>query len=183
MFPGIYQITNIINNQFYIGSSTDVKRRQKDHIRTLNSNKSHSKLLQKAWNAFKQENFRYKVLLLCSIEELFIVEQYFVDILNPQYNISKIDVRVPRGLPYKNPDNYRLFALKRLKSNINFGWKSRSIVRLDDNSIVLEEYNSLKDYATKHKCAIGNVGKALKKGNRCKGFYIKYKDSLNIDAL
>lgn len=27
-----------------------------------------------------------------------------------------------------------------------------------------------------HNCSIGNVGKALKENNKCKGFYIQYKD-------
>ena len=39
----------------------------------------------------------------------------------------------------------------------------------------LKEYSSLKSYAEEHNCAIGSVGKALKKGTKCKGFYLKYK--------
>ena len=34
----------------------------------------------------------------------------------------------------------------------------------------------MKTYAEEHNCAIGSVGKALKKGTKCKGFYLKYKD-------
>ena len=38
-----------------------------------------------------------------------------------------------------------------------------------------KKYPSLKSYAEEHNCAIGSVGKALKKGTKCKGFYLKYK--------
>ena len=67
-------------------------------------------------------------------------------------------------------------AEDRLKENNSFGWKSKIIIKLDDEGNELEEYPSLKSYAEEHNCAIGSVGKALKKGTRCKGFYLKYKD-------
>ena len=47
---------------------------------------------------------------------------------------------------------------------------------MNDKGDELKEYSSLKSYAEEHNCAIGSVGKALKRGTRCKGFYLKYKD-------
>jgi hypothetical protein len=176
---GIYKITNIKNKKFYIGSTNDLKRREKDHFRLLKSGESHCKILQNAFNKHGIENFTYEIVAYCPIDFLFKLEQWFVDNFDPEYNICKLDVSVPIGLehkPYNDKEQYKVLALKRLKENINFGWKSRIILKIDGNGNIIKEYSSLKEYAKEHNCSIANVGKALKKGNRCKGFFVKYKE-------
>lgn len=173
---GIYKITNQINGKIYIGSSKDLSRRKKDHFRLLKKGNSHSIILQRAVNKYNIDNFKFEIIVECSEELLFTIEQKLVDELKPEYNSAIQDVSVPIGLPYKDKTLYRKYAKDRLKKNNNFGWKSRTIIKLDDEGNELQEYTSLKSYAEEHNCAIGSVGKALKKGNRCKGFYLKYKD-------
>lgn len=176
MKSGIYQIINTKNKKSYIGSSNNLIRRKKDHFRTLKKNKNHSILLQRAWNKYGEDAFEFKILILCKIEDLFEIEQYFVDKYKPEYNVCIENVSVPTGLPYKDKTLYKQYAQEKLNSNINFGWKSRAILKLDDNESVLKEYPSLKSYALEHSCAIGSVGKALKNGTKCKGFYLRYKE-------
>lgn len=171
---GIYKIKNLINEDCYIGSSKDLKKREKAHFCLLRKNQSHSPILQRAVNKYGIENFQFEVLELCEIDSLFNLEQTYVDKLNPKYNSCKINVSVPTGLPYKDPSKYKTYAEERLKTCENFGWKSRKIGKLNDSGEVIKEYDSLKQYAEEHQCSIGNVGKALKKGNRCKGYYIIY---------
>lgn len=179
MKGGIYKIINLVNNDFYIGSTKDLSRRKKEHWRLLKKGNNHSIVLQNAWNKYGEENFKFEVLAICPKEYLFKLEQWFVDNLNPKYNICREDVSVPIGLrhySYQEKNKYKKIALERLKNNKQFGWPSRIILKINDSGEILKEYNSLKEYAIEHNCAIGNVGKALKKGNRCKGFYVKYKD-------
>ena len=172
---GIYKITNKINGKFYIGSSKDLVRRKKDHFRLLKKGVNHSILLQRAVNKYGLDNFVFEVLVECSEELLFTIEQKLVDELKPEYNIAIENVAVPTGLPYKDKTLYKKYAEERLKNDVNFGWKSRAIIKLDSKGNELKEYSSLKSYAEEHNCAIGSVGKALKKGTKCKGFYLKYK--------
>lgn len=176
MKSGIYQILNTTTGDFYIGSTKDLIKRQKQHFSSLRKNTNHSKILQRAWNKYGEINFMFKILATCPEQYLFKLEQWFVDNLKPKYNICLKDVSVPNGIGYKDKSLYSKYTRERLKSNPNFGWKSRIIEKLDDCSNVIKEYNSLKEYAIEHNCAIGNVGKALKKGNKCKGFKIRYKE-------
>lgn len=176
MKTGIYKITNKINGKFYIGSSKDLTRRKKDHFRLLKKGISHSIILQRAVNKYGLENFVFEILVQCSEGLLFTIEQELVDKLKPEYNIAVENVAVPIGLSYKDTSLYKKYAEERLKNNNNFGWKSKAIIKLDDEGNELKEYPSLKSYAEEHNCAIGSVGKALKQGTRCKGFYLKYKD-------
>lgn len=175
MKSGIYKITNKINGKFYIGSSKDLVRRRKDHFRLLKKGINHSVLLQRAVNKYGLDNFVFEILVECSEELLFIIEQKLVDELKPEYNIAVENVAVPTGLPYKDKTLYKKHAEERLKSNNNFGWKSKPIIKIDIEGNELKEYPSLKSYAEEHNCAIGSVGKALRKGTKCKGFYLKYK--------
>ena len=101
-----------------------------------------------------------------------LIEQYFN---SNQYDCEKkvIVDYVLNGTTIKI--QYKKYAEERLKDDGNFGWKSRAIIKLDSEGNELKEYSSLKSYAEEHNCAIGSVGKALKKGTKCKGFYLKYK--------
>ncbi len=176
MKSGIYKITNTVNSKFYIGSTKDLNRRKKDHFRLLKKGINHSIILQNAVNKYGIDNFKFEILIECSEDLLFIIEQQLVNELKPEYNIAIENVAVPTGLPYKDRTLYKKYAKDRLISNNNFGWKSRVILKLDTSGNIIKEYPSLKSYAEEHNCAIGSVGKALKNGTRCKGFYLKYKE-------
>lgn len=88
---GVYKITNNINNKVYIGQSINIKNRWKDHINALNREDSSCTLLQRAWKKYKQENFSFEILELCSESELDDVEiKYieFYDAIRNGYNIE-----------------------------------------------------------------------------------------------
>lgn len=88
---GIYKITNIVNGKVYIGQSINIKARWKDHINTLNRKVSHSILLQRAWDKYKEDSFTFEILELCSEDELDEVEMKYIelyDACNNGYNIE-----------------------------------------------------------------------------------------------
>lgn len=88
---GIYKITNNVNGKVYIGQSVNIKARWKDHIHALNRGSSRCALLQRAWNKYKQENFSFEILELCSEDMLDAVEMKYIDFYdshNNGYNIE-----------------------------------------------------------------------------------------------
>jgi len=180
MNTGIYKITNIFNNKFYIGSTSNLIRRKKEHFRLLKQNKNHCKILQRAYNKYGETYFVFDIIAYCPREYLFKLEQWFVDNLKPQYNSCIIDVSVPIGLSgkgYLYTEEHKKLkqqeAIKRLKDNKNFGWKTRMIESFNEDGTI-KVYESLKKFAEEHKCSIGNVGKSLKTGNKCKNFNLRY---------
>jgi len=76
---GIYQITNIITNKKYIGSSKHLLKRKKDHFSLLRRNIHHSSYFQYAYNKYGKDNFIFEILFLCSIEHLIFYEQLFLN--------------------------------------------------------------------------------------------------------
>ena len=80
MISGIYFITNKLNNHTYVGSSKNVNERLVCHRRKLKINKHVNPHLQYAWNKYGEDNFRFEVAEEVPVEELLIVEQYYLDL-------------------------------------------------------------------------------------------------------
>lgn len=89
MTTGIYKITNKLTNYFYIGSSKNIEKRWKDHISKLRNNNHVNIILQRSFNKYSKDNFHIEIIEKCNINELLMKEQYYLDELNPYYNISK----------------------------------------------------------------------------------------------
>lgn len=90
---GIYSITNTINQKKYIGSSKHIYSRWREHKRLLKKNKHHSGHLQKSWNKYGEDSFKFDVVCECDCSELLLKEQYYIDYYKSYqeefgYNIS-----------------------------------------------------------------------------------------------
>lgn len=84
---GIYKIRNIKTNDYYIGSSINIKRRWYRHLSLLRKNNHHSIILQNAYNKYGEESFEFIILEKCNKKELLEKEQYYLDNDLPKYNI------------------------------------------------------------------------------------------------
>jgi group I intron endonuclease len=88
---GVYRISNILDCQEYIGSTTQgFRRRWNQHLRELRAGKHHSWLLQKAWNAYGELFFTFDILEECLPVKCIAREQWWINNLNPEYNICPI---------------------------------------------------------------------------------------------
>lgn len=85
---GIYCIINLVNNKQYIGSSKLLRKRLLQHKRDLRRNNHCNKKLQYSWNKYGEDSFYCIVLEYCN--NLIEAEQFYIDNLKPELNISKI---------------------------------------------------------------------------------------------
>lgn len=96
MKSGIYLIKNIINNKVYIGSASNINKRWSRHKKDLVKGKHHSCLLQRAWDKYGEQNFKFEVIEeVSNPEHLLSYEQVYLDYYksyhnNKGYNIHKI---------------------------------------------------------------------------------------------
>ena len=58
----IYKIINLVNDKFYVGSTTNKKVRFRDHRKQLRGNRHHCKHLQAAWNKYGEAKFIFEVV-------------------------------------------------------------------------------------------------------------------------
>lgn len=91
---GIYKITNIVNNKYYIGSSKDIEGRFKNHKSHLKRNKHRNGKLQSSYNKHGLDSFIFEILEILddsvTKEDLLRVEQTYLDkLLKKQvYNLN-----------------------------------------------------------------------------------------------
>jgi len=86
---GIYQIENQTNGKRYIGSSVNVQRRQANHLSALRHRRHKNPHLQAAFKKYGEEAFAFTILeQVEDSAQLIPREQYYLDTLNPEYNIA-----------------------------------------------------------------------------------------------
>jgi group I intron endonuclease len=87
---GIYMLANKLTNLIYIGQSKDISKR---FIRYFNASYIKSKKsfkISRALIKYGYSNFSVRILEYCDKSDLTIREQFYLDNLNPEYNILKI---------------------------------------------------------------------------------------------
>ena len=85
---GVYRLYFKGTDNFYIGSTTEsFKQRYRRHIHDLKLNKHCNSILQ---NAYKKYGIPLiEILDICNKELCLEKEQFYIDTLNPKYNIAK----------------------------------------------------------------------------------------------
>jgi hypothetical protein len=175
---GVYKIYHVAKaDVFYIGSASgnrNVKACQKgfyrrflEHLYYLEHNKHDSKYLQNVVNKYGIEGLRFEIIeVVNSIDRAYILEreQYYLDLLNPGYNSSKI-ARCPTVVyteERKEAARQRRKGLPFVESAYE---KVRKTVRqYTKDNIFIKEYSSIQtasdetniNRATISKCASGS---------------------------
>ena len=92
MKTGIYKITCVENNRFYIGSAKNLEKRWLRHLNDLIKNKHINIHIQRAYNKYGEKYFIFEIVELCNYEDLLIREQFYLDELKAYevgFNIGK----------------------------------------------------------------------------------------------
>jgi group I intron endonuclease len=116
VLSGIYKIQSRIHlDRFYIGSAQNIKVRWLLHISELRRNKHKNNKLQNHFNKYGESDLIFSLIVGCSKENLIAYEQFYIDVLNPYFNILKNAYSV---LGYKHSEETKEYLRK-----INLGHK------------------------------------------------------------
>lgn len=202
MNKGIYKIINLVNNKIYIGSSNNIKKRFSHHKHSLINNKHYNKYLQNSFNKYTINNFKFEILEECSKENLLIREQYYLDLLKPEYNLLKVagsnlgtkfTQEHKNKIGNSNKNKVRSEELKERWSNIKKDMKynhiyknlykkalpyiQRKIVQLDLDENIIKYWNSISECCRSLNLDNSSITKVCKgKLNYHKGYKFKYID-------
>lgn len=99
----IYKIINLVNDKFYVGSTTNRRERFRTHRNRLRNNKHHATHLQAAWNKYGEIKFAFLVVeeipigeSLRAAEDRWLAEHVGKDYC---YNKSRYSDSPMRGVP------------------------------------------------------------------------------------
>jgi len=84
---GVYRVNNLITRESYIGSSALLVQRMNQHF-NANFKGASNKNLQDSMREFGIEWFSFEILERCKPEMLLEREQFWIDLMNPEFNSS-----------------------------------------------------------------------------------------------
>ncbi len=146
MIISIYKITNIINNKVYIGSTKSFESRKYFHFYQLKLNKHHSPHLQKSYNKYGKDNFKFDLIEECNDLLRKEREIYFIN-LNNSFNRNF-------GYNVYEPNLHKFLCSEETKNNI------RNSEYHKNKSIAIDMYdllgNYIKSYDAINLCAKEN---------------------------
>lgn len=95
MGGGIYQIINLINSKKYVGSAVNFRKRFLEHKNHLIKKTHHNYHLQKSWDKYGSQNFKFEILEYVNKNDLLKREQYYINLYKScnsdnGYNINPI---------------------------------------------------------------------------------------------
>ena len=153
MQAGIYKIYNIQNGKCYVGSTIDFEMRKAQHFTKLRHNKHHSKHLQNAWNKYGEASFRFDIIEIIEITdnikaELLFREQFWLDAINPEYNILKTAYS---SLGYKHTKETKEKISKTTKGKKKSEAHAQHIKEAQKGKTLTEEHKNKLKEAAKHR--------------------------------
>lgn len=79
---GIYKIENLKNGKVYVGQSRNIEKRWAQHCEELKKGTHHNKHLQRAYDKYGTDAFRFSIVEECDLNDLDSREMYYIK----QYN-------------------------------------------------------------------------------------------------
>jgi hypothetical protein len=176
---GVYKIVNLVNNKFYIGSTKNIRERLWKHRALLRHNRHHNPHLQNSWNKYGEDNFDYCILEVCTSENQYEREQFYIDTFHPEYNIAEI-VELPSysevSRKKHSETRKRMFAEGKLIPT-----KMTKIYMYDLSGNFIKEYQSLVEASRELNINRHLIGKNLSgEQKRCHEYIFKYEYSPSI---
>lgn len=89
IISAVYKIINTITNDFYIGSSKNVKRRWTKHKCQYTWKQCPNNLLYQDFQKYGIDKFELQILEEVEVDKLKEAEQQFIETLKPTYNNNR----------------------------------------------------------------------------------------------
>jgi group I intron endonuclease len=87
----IYKIVSRENGKIYIGSTNNYVERKGAHLNQLKKSKHNNKFLQRHYDKYGKFVFEFYIVENVANESLLLErEQFYIDLLNPEFNNSRI---------------------------------------------------------------------------------------------
>jgi group I intron endonuclease len=171
---GIYRLTNLITRATYIGSAVDLTRRLRDYFSTKFLKKEilkNNSLIYRALLKYGYSNFRLEILEYCDKLSTIEREQYYIDLLKPEYNIC---LRAGSSLGRITREETRL-KLRNI-------WLNRLFYQSKDSTLREFIINSLQIKLNESIFKINKLQKELEKIKLLKESKVTYATRMKILA-
>jgi hypothetical protein len=138
-------IKNIKNNKIYVGSSVNINNRRCKHFWMLENSIHDNEYLQKSFNKYGKDSFKFEILENCEVDKLISRENFYIDKYQSckmEYGYNLATVNEFRRNTYNDEVKIKLSKYN-LNKNKNF--LSFSLTNIKTNQIFI--FDNLVDAA------------------------------------
>ena len=125
---GIYCWINSSNGKSYVGSSQNIARRLKQYYSIYHLTKHNGMNINRALLKYGYSSFNLHILEYCDPADLICREQYYMDLLKPEYNILKT-AGSSLGFKYSEESRVKMSNAKIGENHPMFGKKYSEEIR------------------------------------------------------
>lgn len=178
---GVYQIYNTLNGKMYIGSSVDLPKRKRDHLRELKNNMHTNGRIQNSFNKYGINNFVFSILEFVNERNRLIErEQYWIDKKdssnrNIGFNINRL--ATGGGNYGKDNGNYGMRGIKNSLSKriAQIDLETREVVKVWNSSMDIKRALGFHNGNICKMCILAKEEMVLRFSN---GYYWCYKEDV-----
>lgn len=172
---GIYKITSTVHpERFYIGSSVSLHKRKSEHFSDLKKGIHPNPKLTCHVNKYGVGDLSFVVVEYCNKEVLIHREQFYIDTLNPWFNIAQT-AGTTRGIKFSKE------SIKRRIDRVK-----RKVLQFSLDGEFIKEWDSPTDAAKELCINRKGIYEQLRSPQRLKssqGYIWRYKDEYNNEPV
>ena len=158
---GVYLLRNLNNEKIYIGSSIDLRRRFKEYFNVNHLLRNKHLAICAALAKYGYSQFSVEILEYCDPSDILKREQYYLDLLKPQYNILKIAGSFV-GFKHSTETKNKLAAIFKGNKNSQNHPKAVPVQVLDLETGETTKYTSARKAAEAFNMSDSTVRRKLK---------------------
>jgi hypothetical protein len=186
---GVYSILNKQNNKIYIGSSKNIRKRWKCHRNMLRNNKHNNEHLQFAYNKYGADSFEWNVLEYCSLNELVVCEQKWINNFDAANRLKGFNKRPLANsfIGYKHSEKTKLKMRKAHLGEKHPEWRReitrqvryKKVYQFDLNGVFIADFKSLIEAEQKTQISRQLISGCCRKITKsAKGFIWSFNKSV-----
>lgn len=166
---GIYKLVSTVNDKIYIGSTKDFAKRKWTHLKGFSIGRFVNSKLKNHYLKYGEDSLKFEVVELCDPSKLIEREQYYMDTLNPEFNIRTIADR-----------NNQITLSEEHKKKLSIIMTGRKLSEESKLKISIANTGRKRSEKTKQKIRDSKLGTRLNDGYRRRLPVIQYDLSGNI---
>ena len=158
---GVYRIINMENNKTYVGSSINLYARFHVYfnIKKISEGGNRNLLICKALVKYGYSRFSLQILEYCEKENVLAREQYYLDLLQPEYNIQKI-AGSPQGYKHTEASRKKMRGKRVYSLEHTDKLRERALLLNAVRRIKVEVFDTVENVSTMYD-SIREASKAL----------------------
>lgn len=162
-----YRITNIKNGSFYIGITTDLEKRKRQHFRMLEKGEHPNYKMQEDYKIYNKENFIFEQIDELDTNKEFAYEYEYYLIQKYKATESYNILEGGQINPVYSPQ-----VVEKLRKTHQKKYPNILQYKFENNSFILvKKYNGLRDAARSKEHDFRAIQKSIKNTQAHHGFY------------